>query len=152
MIIENGATLKGCSIFDLELIQYLNKNHPLYGGLLAFLGALFVSTKAVIVKLAYQYDIDSTSLLMLRMLFALPFFLIIGWHAVKKNPEQLKALQNPWLIIVYGLLGYYIASYFDLTGLQYIDASLERIILFIYPSLTLLLSYFWLKEKFLLHR
>jgi len=125
----------------------LKKDSTLYGGMMALFGALLVSTKAIIVKLAYQYGIDSASLLMLRMLFALPFFMAIGWHALTKNRAQIRALKRPWLIAVFGFLGYYIASFFDLSGLQYIDASLERIILFVYPTIVLVLSYFWLKER-----
>ncbi|MEZ4952411.1 MAG: DMT family transporter [Saprospiraceae bacterium] len=125
----------------------MQKNAKLYGGVIAFIGALLVSSKAVIVKLAYQYDVDSASLLMLRMLFALPFFLFIAWRTLAKHPGQLKAIKHPWPLLAYGLLGYYIASFFDLAGLQYIDASLERIILFTYPTIVLLLSYFWLKEQ-----
>lgn len=125
----------------------MQKNAKLYGGIIALMGALLFSSKAVIVKLAYQYDVDSASLLMLRMLFALPFFLLIAWRTMAKRPGQLKAIKHPWSLIAYGLLGYYIASFFDLAGLQYVDASLERIILFTYPTIVLLLSYFWLKEQ-----
>lgn len=106
-----------------------------------------VSTKAIIVKLAYQYEIDPASLLMLRMLFSLPFFAIVAWHTLSRNPEKIQVLKNPWPIAFFGLMGYYLASFFDLAGLQFIDAGLERIILFTYPSIVLLLSVFWLKEK-----
>lgn len=112
------------------------------GGLVALLGAVLFSTKAVLVKLAYQYDIDAVSLLMLRMLFSLPFFLIIGLTSLRKNESsQVILKENIWKVAILGLLGYYIASYLDLEGLQYIDASLERIILFIYPTLVIIFSY-----------
>ncbi|MEO1257437.1 MAG: DMT family transporter [Bacteroidota bacterium] len=125
----------------------MNNRTKIIGSIWALSGALLVSTKAVIVKLAYQHDVDSASLLMLRMLFSLPFFTVIAWHTLSKNPEKLEALKNPWPIALYGLMGYYLASFFDLAGLQYIDAGLERIILFTYPSIVLLLTVFWLKEK-----
>ena len=125
-------------------------NAKIIGSVWALSGALLVSTKAVIVKLAYQYEVDSASLLMLRMLFSLPFFTVIAWHTLSKNPERLQVLKNPWPIAFYGLMGYYLASFFDLAGLQYIDAGLERIILFTYPSIVLLLTVLWLKEKIML--
>lgn len=119
----------------------------MYGSFLALFGAVLFSTKAIIVKLAYQYDIDSASLLMLRMLFALPFFIVIAGLSIKKQPKALQSLEKPWLLVLMGIMGYYLASLFDLAGLQYVDAGLERIILFTYPTIVLLLSYFWLKEK-----
>lgn len=106
------------------------------------MGAIMFSTKAVLVKLAYQYDIDAVSLLMLRMLFSLPFFLIIGLMTLSKSKSsQVNLKKNKWKVAILGLLGYYIASYLDLEGLRYIDASLERIILFIYPTLVIIFSY-----------
>lgn len=126
----------------------MNKNSILYGSLLAFIGAVLFSTKAVLVKLAYQYHIDTTSLLMLRMLFALPFFIIIAMRLIGKYPEQKAHIRTyRYHLLIYGLLGYYIASYLDLEGLHFIDASLERIIIFIYPTIVVLLSFFWLKQK-----
>jgi drug/metabolite transporter (DMT)-like permease len=116
--------------------------------MLAFIGAILFSTKAVLVKLAYQYEIDTSSLLMLRMLFALPFFLIAAIRLIGKYPDQKKQINTyKYHLLVYGLLGYYMASYLDLEGLHYIDASLERIIIFIYPTLVVLLSLFWLKQR-----
>ncbi len=108
---------------------------------LALIGAVLFSTKAVLVKLAYQYDVDAVSLLMLRMIISLPFFIIIGWQTLYKDRSKGTALvQHKWKVILLGLLGYYVASYLDLEGLNYIDASLERIILFIYPTLVVVFS------------
>ncbi len=125
----------------------LKKNSATYGAIMAFAGALLVSTKAIIVKLAYQHEVDSASLLMLRMLFSLPFFTAIAWHSLVKKPRQLEVLKSPWPLLFFGLMGYYLASFFDLAGLQYIDAGLERIILFTYPTIVVLISFFYLKEK-----
>ncbi len=106
------------------------------------LGAIMFSTKAVLVKLAYLYDVDAVSLLMLRMLFSLPVFLIVGLFALRNNRKsQSNLIAHKWKVLVLGLLGYYIASYLDLKGLKYIDASLERIILFMYPTLVVLFSF-----------
>jgi len=120
----------------------LKQTTPLIGGIYALCGAILFSSKAVLVKLAYQYDVDTVSLLMLRMLFSLPFFLVIGWISIRQAPDKAQTLvQHKWKVIILGLLGYYIASYLDLEGLHYIDASLERIILFIYPTLVVILSF-----------
>lgn len=126
----------------------MNREGALYGSFLALSGAILFSTKAVLVKLAYQYDITSTALLMLRMLFAFPIFLLIGLRSLNKAPQDVKILlDNKWSLLLLGLSGYYIASILDLEGLRYIDASLERVIIFIYPTLVVILSYLWLGQK-----
>lgn len=119
-----------------------------YGGFLALAGSILFSTKAIFVKLAYNYDIDSVSLLNLRMLFALPIFVGIAIHKISKDKTKWDiALEHKWSIILFGFLGYYVASLADLEGLRFIDASLERVIIFIYPTLVVLLSYIFLKER-----
>ena len=102
------------------------------------------SSKAVMVKLAYQYDVDSISLLLLRMAFALPFYVVI---ALLRKPKSSIAKREYLWLIAFGLIGYYLASYFDFTGLKYIKASLERLILFIYPTLVVLISYLAFKHR-----
>jgi drug/metabolite transporter (DMT)-like permease len=115
--------------------------------ILAVFGVVLFSAKAVIVKLAYEYDdIDAISLLLLRMTFALPFYLII---ALIKKPSHLDSIDKKdylWLVL-FGILGYYLASYFDFLGLEFIKASLERIILFIYPTLVLIISRLFHKKE-----
>lgn len=105
-------------------------------------GAVLFSTKAILVKLAYQHEVDALSLLMLRMLFALPFFVVIGLIKFRSSSTDVTSLivQHKWKLLFLGLLGYYIASYFDLQGLELIDASLERMILFLYPTVVIILS------------
>ena len=111
------------------------------------------SSKAVMVKLAYQYQVDTITLLLLRMLFSLPFYLgVIAWHRIGKSHNT--ETGNPALggkdfgyLILFGFLGYYLASYFDFLGLNYIKAGLERIILFLYPTLVLLISWIALGQK-----
>lgn len=113
---------------------------------LAVLAAVGFSFKAILVKLAYLptadgatvTSISAITLLALRMLFALPAFLIVGLRETRAAPPL---TSRDWLmLLVLGLLGYYSASIFDFLGLRYITASLERLILFTYPTLTLLLS------------
>ncbi len=118
------------------------KRNVLIGFGLVLLGALGFSAKSIIIKLAYadSVHIDAISLLALRMLFALPLFLLVTiWHQKTSSANALTGKQ--WLvIIVLGLLGYYIASYLDFIGLQYISAGLERVILFLYPTFVVLFS------------
>ena len=109
---------------------------------LVLLGALGFSAKAIIIKLAYAAngEVDAITLMALRMLFALPFFLLVAvWHN-KKSPA-LPLDKKQWgVVIVLGLMGYYIASYLDFLGLQYISAGLERVIIFLYPTFVVLFS------------
>ncbi|MDW3197513.1 MAG: DMT family transporter [Cytophagales bacterium] len=112
---------------------------------IGIIGILFFSTKAVFVKLAYAYGIASVPLLTLRMVFSLPFYIAtLAFMGGKSNNTTRKDLL--W-IFLFGFLGYYLASFLDFQGLKYIKASVERLILFIYPSLVLLLSALFLKQK-----
>lgn len=105
---------------------------------LATLAAVGFSAKAILVKLSYPYGVDAITLLVLRMAFALPVFLWVGWAASR---GVVRLSRRDWLgIVAMGLAGYYAASVFDFLGLQYISAGLERLILFTYPTLTLLFS------------
>lgn len=108
--------------------------------------ALLFSTKSVFVKIAYQYHIDSTILLALRMAFALPFFGLMLWFNRSKTP--IKATRQHYIgLVMAGVVGYYGASIFDFWGMEYISASLERLILFMYPTLTVILSALFLRQK-----
>ncbi len=105
---------------------------------LAVWSALFFSAKAIFVKLAYPYGVGPVTLLALRMAFAVPFFAIV---ALRKSPGEAKLSGRDLAIItVLGLFGYYGAAFLDFLGLQYISAGLERLIVFTYPTLTLLIA------------
>jgi drug/metabolite transporter (DMT)-like permease len=106
------------------------------GMALAILAAFGFSFKAIFVKLAYPYGVDAITLLALRMVFALPVFLWVGLRASRGAPTL--SARDWGSVIAMGLAGYYAASVFDFLGLQYISAGLERLILFTYPTLTLL--------------
>ena len=111
------------------------------GFLWAVLGTILFSTKAILIKLCFKTtNIDASSLLMLRMLFALPFYAAAMWYYFAN--QQLKKVKPSTYFTagLIGLLGYYISSLFDFIGLQYVSASIERIILFIYPTLAVLLN------------
>lgn len=116
------------------------------GVFIAILGIVLFSGKAVLVKLAYQYNVSSIHLLLFRMLFSLPFYIGIAVYYQSKNERR--ATKKEWIwIFFFGFIGYYLASYFDFMGLQYIKAGLERIILFIYPTLVILISRVFFKRK-----
>lgn len=96
------------------------------------------SAKAIVVKLAYRYAVDAETLLALRMLMAAPFFAAALWWT-SRGATKLTGREHALLFVI-GILGYYAASYFDFLGLQYISVALERLILYLNPTLVLLLS------------
>ncbi|MEJ7929225.1 DMT family transporter [Ramlibacter sp. AN1015] len=113
------------------------------GLFLAVAGAIAFSGKAIIVKLAYRWGVDAVTLIMLRMLFALPFFALMAWWASRGKPPL---NGGQWLgVLGLGLTGYYLASFLDFVGLQYITASFERLILYLNPTLVLFLA--WLLHR-----
>jgi len=113
-------------------IQTGKDNARLTGILFVLAGALGFSAKAVLVKLAFaaQADLDVITLMALRMGMALPFFVVIALF-VKKTKNNAQFSRDTLVpVVVLGLLGYYLASYFDFWGLKFIPAGLERAILF----------------------
>jgi drug/metabolite transporter (DMT)-like permease len=105
------------------------------------LGAIGFSAKSVLIKLAYaeSAQIDAITLMALRMLMALPFFLIVALWGSKRSGQTYS--REEWIgLLVLGTLGYYLASLLDFQGLQYIPAGLERLILFLYPTLVVFLA------------
>lgn len=116
---------------------------------MAMLGAVLFSAKAIVVKFTYRYGIDAVTLIAFRMLFAMPFFAAVAWHQSRRAARgEIVTMTSKERIqvIVLGLLGYYLSSFLDFLGLRYITASLERLILFLSPSLVVLLSAFWFKR------
>ncbi|MEO8125350.1 MAG: DMT family transporter, partial [Burkholderiales bacterium] len=112
---------------------------PLLPGLLlATFGAIAFSGKAIIVKLAYRYDVDAVTLIMYRMLFALPMFLLLAWWAGRGKPGLTR--RDRWTILGLGFSGYYLASFLDFAGLQFVTAGFERLILYLNPTLVLALG------------
>jgi len=130
------------------LTKQLTHPLPFYGFLVTLTGAILFSTKAILVKIAFaKTPIDALTLLTLRMLFSLPFYLIAAWLATKNNSKQ-RLSQKQWMNIIFlGLFGYYLSSLFDFMGLQFISAGLERLILFLYPTFALLINFFFFQQK-----
>src|SRR5215207_6146173 len=102
---------------------------------LAMAGSIAFSGKAIIVKLAYRHGVDAVTLIAYRMLFALPLFAVLAWWAGRGKPALTR---RDWLVVSgLGFSGYYLASFLDFAGLVYITASLERLILYLNPTLVL---------------
>jgi drug/metabolite transporter (DMT)-like permease len=118
----------------------------LAGFLITIIGSILFSTKAIIVKVAFaNTHMDALTLLMLRMSFSLPFYLVAVLLARKEKLTPLTSRQ--WLgVIGLGLFGYYLSSLFDFVGLQYVTAGLERLILFLYPTFAVLINAFVFKQ------
>jgi len=109
---------------------------------LAALGAIAFSGKAILAKLMYRHGVDAVQVIFWRMLLALPLFLLLAWWAGRGKAAF---TARDWRAIVgLGFCGYYLASLLDFMGLQYISAGLERLILYLNPTLVLLLSVFML--------
>ena len=112
---------------------------------LAALGAIAFSGKAIIVKLAYRHGMDAVTLIMLRMLFALPLFLGMAWWAGRGKPALTR---RDWAGVAgLGFSGYYLSSFLDFAGLAYITAGLERLILYLNPTLVLLLGWLLYRRR-----
>lgn len=115
------------------------------GLLLAAAGSIAFSGKAIIVKLGYRHGVDSVTLLMYRMLFALPMFLLMAWWAGRGKAALTR---RDWLgVIGLGFSGYYLSSFLDFWGLEFITASLERLILYLNPTLVLVLGWVLFKKQ-----
>jgi drug/metabolite transporter (DMT)-like permease len=108
------------------------------GVILAFLAALGFALKAIFVKLAYAWPVSAVALLAIRMLISLPVFAWVGWKSGKSAPTL--GRRDLLILSILGLAGYYGASILDFLGLQYITAGLERLILYTYPTLTVLIA------------
>ena len=112
--------------------------------------ALLFSCKPIIIKWAYTYGIDALSLMLLRMVLALPVYLAIGILLIQKQKrvQQNKLTFRHGLAAAFvGLFGYYLASFLDLKGLELANAQLERIILYAYPTLVVILGAVIFKHK-----
>ena len=113
---------------------------------MASIGSILFSGKAILIKLAFNYGGNAETLLALRMLLALPLFWLIYWYQARQE----KMLPLSWAdrikVFSLGFLGYFLSSYLDFLGLQYISVGLERIVLYLTPTIVLLISYFVLNK------
>ena len=113
-------------------------------------GAILFSAKAVVAKMTYLYGVDALTVMGFRMMFSLPLFALIALDQARRaRAGQISRLngRDVWQILLLGFIGYYLSSYLDFIGLQYITAGLERLILFLAPTFVLLISAFYLKRR-----
>lgn len=119
------------------------------GLVLALTGAIAFSGKAIIVKLAYRHGVDAVTLIMYRMVMAFPFFVVLAWWSSRQAHAKANPLtrRDVGSVAVLGFIGYYFSSYLDFLGLQYISASLERLILYLNPTMVLLLGWLFYRRR-----
>jgi len=117
-----------------------------WGVALAVVGTLVFSFRPILVKLVYvTFPVSPVTLLFLRMSISLPFFLIVAWW-LRGDEPRLSALD--WgKVAALGFIGYYAASFLDFIGLQYVGAGVGRLILYLYPTLVLLISFLFLHRR-----
>ena len=111
-----------------------------WGIALALVGVLAFSVRPILIKLAYAYVTDPVTLIALRMVFSLPFFVAMAFWVRRDTARTPLTRSDRWAVLFLGFLGYYLASFLDFLGLQYISAGLGRLMLFLYPTITVLLS------------
>jgi drug/metabolite transporter (DMT)-like permease len=117
------------------------------GPLYAVAGVLGFSFKAILIKLAYAWaPVDPVTLLTLRMLYSAPFFVAIAWWSGRARGAEPIAARDWRLLLALGFVGYYLSSLLDFLGLQYVSASLERLVLFLYPTIVVVLSAIFLSQ------
>ena len=120
----------------------------LLGISITLLGAILFSTKAIIVKLAFgSTHTDALTLLTLRMIFSLPFYLATAFFVSGQKTNKQMSRKEWMLVLGLGIFGYYLSSLFDFIGLQYVSAGLERLILFLYPTFTVLIGAYFFGQK-----
>lgn len=125
----------------------LHHRRYIYGLLMAGLGSILFSGKAILVKLAFGYGANAETLIALRMLMALPLFWGIYWWQARRQVMSPLTFKDQIKIFSLGFMGYFLSSYLDFLGLQYISVGLERIVLYLTPTIVLLISYFVLNKS-----
>lgn len=123
----------------------VNTNSSTTGAALVAVSALLFACKGTLIKYIYTLGASVTDLMVLRLWFSVPVYL---WVAVRHWPRgEVRPARSEWLgVIVSGVCGYYVASYFDMMGLELISVGLERIILYTYPAFVVLFSA-WLFKR-----
>jgi len=111
----------------------------------ALAGTVAFAFRPVLIKLGYEAaPVSATTLLFLRMALSFPFFAAVAWWLRREPPLA----RRDWLgIVALGFLGYYLASLLDFLGLQYVSAGLGRLIMFVYPTIVVILSAIFLAKS-----
>jgi drug/metabolite transporter (DMT)-like permease len=139
-------TARASELATLSTVTPVARPERVWPGLaLATAGSIAFSGKAIIVKLAYRYGVDAVTLIMYRMLFAAPLFIALAWWAGRGRPPL---TARDWrMVAALGFTGYYLASFLDFAGLAYVTASFERLVLYLNPTLVLLLGRLLFKRR-----
>ncbi|HEY3299542.1 MAG TPA: DMT family transporter [Methylophilaceae bacterium] len=116
------------------------KQHIYFGSIMVLVSAIAFSSKAIIVKLAYVYAVDAATLIALRMLFSIPFFVGLAIWARSKHTQDALSRKELVGIVLLATVGGYGSMWLNFAGLQYVTAGLERVILFLYPTMVVLMS------------
>lgn len=125
----------------------LTHRNYLFSILIAGIGSVLFSGKAILIKLSFGYGANAETLIALRMLIALPLFWGVYWWEARKKVMESLSFKDQTKIFILGFLGYFLSSYLDFLGLQYISVGLERIVLYLTPTIVLLISYFVLSKE-----
>jgi drug/metabolite transporter (DMT)-like permease len=128
------------------MLQVL-KSQKVTAGIIALVGVVMFSAKSVFAKMIYAYHVDPISMLYMRMMIALPFMLIISFWYERKHKLEKPEWKDIAMVVAISLIGYYISSILDFIGLLYVEAAIERLILFLYPTMVLILSLLFLKKE-----
>ena len=142
MILRHGRTT---SAREKRQAALNSPSYRRWGIAFAVCGVLAFSLRPILIKLAYAaHPVSPNTLLFLRMALSLPFFLAVGWWLRRAEP---RLTARDWAAVAgLGFLGYYGASFLDFVGLQYVGAGVGRLILFLFPTLVLLLSFLFLRK------
>lgn len=118
-----------------------------YAGIIALAGVVLFSAKSVFAKMVYNYHVDPVTTIYLRMLFALPFVAAIGvWYEIKHKNDRVH-WKDVLAVVCISILGYYISSLLDFIGLVYVEAAIERLIMFLYPTMVIVLSAIFMRKR-----
>ena len=122
-------------------------SYRVVGIALAVFAIIAFSLRPILIKLSYSYVVDPVTLLALRMVFSLPFFLLAALWSRRDGAREPISRRDGFTIAGLGFFGYYLASFLDFLALQYISAGLGRLLLFTYPTMVVLLSLFFLGKR-----
>ncbi len=133
----------------VSFFRRIEADNAVFGIICVLIATLGLSFKAILIKLIYQADpnIDAISILALRFVIAMPFFLLLLKLALPKNKASESNGSSIYYIVVLGAVGFYLSALLDFSSLAYISAGLERLILFLYPTFVVIISYFIRRQE-----
>ncbi|MCG9789426.1 DMT family transporter [Vibrio mediterranei] len=130
----------------IESSQTSSKPQYVKGLMFALSGAALFSLKPILIKIAFQYGGDATTIMSLRAFSSLPFYLLVLCFLCRSAEKRQQVRRFGWQAALVGVLGYYVASYLDIAALEFISAQLERLLIFLFPSFVVLFSWVFLGQ------